>query len=393
MSAADTDRDARAAEAILAAAWGGPVRLGSGTALRERDTIARFPVVAAPPGRPASVVVKGATPRDDDPYDPDATDPNSQAVRLFNDWAGLALVQAVGGRPALVPRLYGGDRAQGRIVLEDLGAGPGLDHLLLGDDPVAAAAGLRALATALGHLHARTIGQQARYERLRRDLGHPTPAQFHSYDGLAATLAEATTLLAVDPAPGTEADVARVGAAMRDPGPFLAYTHGDPCPDNWLLTPDGVRLLDFEFGAYRHALVDGVYGRVHFPTCWCVNRLPPALPLEMEAAYRAALVPGCPAAADDRLFSQAVVEACAYWAINTIGMYGLARLLRADIAWGVATVRQRALLRFDLVARLTAERGTLEALGTTFARIAAALQTRWPEVAPLPLYPAFRAAL
>jgi hypothetical protein len=45
------------------------------------------------------------------------------------------------------------------------------------------------------------------------------------------------------------------------------------------------------------------------------------------------------------------------------------------------------------VARLTAERGTLEALGATLARIAAALHTRWPEVAPLPLYPAFRAAV
>jgi hypothetical protein len=392
MSAVDTERDARAAEAILAAAWGGPVRLGPGTTLRDRVTIARFPVLAAPPGSPASVVVKEATPRDDDPYDPDATVPRSQAVRLFNDWAGLALVQTVEGRPALAPRLYGGDRAQGRIVLEDLGEGAGLDHLLLGDDPAAAAAGLRALATALGQLHTRTIGQQARYGRLRRALGQPSPTQFHSYEVLETALAEATTLLAVDPAPGTAADVARVIAAMRDPGPFLAYTHGDPCPDNWLLTADGLRLLDFEFGAYRHALVDGVYGRVHFPTCWCVNRLPPNLPLAMEAAYRAALVPGCPAAADDRLFSQAVVEACAYWAINTIGIHSLARLLTADIEWGVATVRQRALLRFDLVARLTAERGTLEALGATLGRIAAALHTRWPEVAPLPLYPAFRAA-
>ena len=75
---------------------------------------------------------------------------------------------------------------------------------------------LGATATALGQLHARTIGQQARYERLRRALGQPSPTQFHSYEVLETALAEATTLLAVDPAPGTAADVARVIAAQPE---------------------------------------------------------------------------------------------------------------------------------------------------------------------------------
>jgi hypothetical protein len=86
-----------------------------------------------------------------------------------------------------------------------------------------------------------------------------------------------------------------------------------------------------------------------------------------------------------------VVEACTYWALNTLGINTkLAALLAADKEWGVATVRQRALLRLDLVAQLTVERGYLEALGATCGRIAAALHTRWADVAALPLYPAFR---
>jgi hypothetical protein len=92
MSAADANLDARTAEPLLAVAWGGPVRLGPGTALRERASILRFPVLAAPSGSPVSVIVKGATPHDATPYDPDATDVHSQAVRLYNDWAGLALL-------------------------------------------------------------------------------------------------------------------------------------------------------------------------------------------------------------------------------------------------------------------------------------------------------------
>jgi hypothetical protein len=77
--------------------------------------------------------------------------------------------------------------------------------------------------------------------------------------------------------------------------------------------------------------------------------------------------------------------------LNTLGINGgLTDLLVEDKEWGVATLRQRVLLRLDLVARLTAERGYREALGATLARIAEALHARWPEVPDLPLYPAFR---
>lgn len=391
MAAEDAAQDTRAVEAILAAAWGGPVRLGPGTQLQDRVKVLRFPVLDAPPGSPATVVVKGATPHDDTPYEPDAMEPHSQAVRLFNDWAGLALLQELGGTPVLAPRLYAGDRARGWMVLEDLGDGGGLDQVLLGTDPAAAQTGLLALATGLGQLHARTIGQQARYDRLRAVLGRPTQGSFHHHDWLERNLTSVLATLAITPAPGMGTDLAALVAAMRDPGPFLAYTHGDPCLDNWLLTANGIRLIDFEIGQYRHALLDGVYGRIHFPTCWCMNRLPPEVSLAMETAYRAALVPGCPAATDDGLFYAAVVEACAYWAILTLGINTtMSALLEADHEWGVATLRQRVLFRLALAARLTAERGILEGLGETFAQIAAVLRPRWAEVPDLPLYPAFR---
>jgi DNA-3-methyladenine glycosylase I len=37
---------------------------------------------------------------------------------------------------------------------------------------------------------------------------------------------------------------------------------------------DELRLIDFEFGRLGHALMDGTYGRMIFPSCWCANRLP-----------------------------------------------------------------------------------------------------------------------
>jgi tRNA A-37 threonylcarbamoyl transferase component Bud32 len=96
-------------------------------------------------------------------------------------------------------------------------------------------------------------------------------------------------------------------ASMSESGPFLAYTHGDPCPDNCLLSDSRVCLVDFEVAGFRHVLIDGVYGRIHFPTGWCVNRIEQRIVQQMELAYRAELVKGCPEAADDVQFYHAIV--------------------------------------------------------------------------------------
>ena len=61
---------------------------------------------------------------------------------------------------------------------------------------------------------------------------------------------------------------------MENPGPFHAYIHGDPCPDNVFFIDGEMLLIDFEFGRFGHALRDALYGRMPFPTCWCCNRLP-----------------------------------------------------------------------------------------------------------------------
>ena len=86
--------------------------------------------------------------------------------------------------------------------------------------------------------------------------------------------------------PTITADIGHVAQVMADPGPFLAYTHGDACPDNSVLAGDRLRLFDYEFGNFRHALLDGVYGWIRFPTCWCVRDIPASVVSEMETVYR-----------------------------------------------------------------------------------------------------------
>ena len=383
---------ATAVEALLTASLGASVRLDGGAALSGRDHVFRFVVLDGPPQAPASVIVK--RPRLSNGATFDADELEGAAPNLFNDWAALQYLSEATGDEPVAPRYLAGERASGLLVIEDLGAGESIDTFLLGADPTTAEDALLGLARTLGRMHARTAGRQEDYNRMRDALGPRVPDYRASeIRTLGAAFFQALEALGLHPPPGLDADLDAVVAAMENPGPFLAYTHGDPCPDNCLRVGGRIRLIDFEVGGFRHALTDGVYGRIHFPTCWCVNRLPSQLPLRMEDAYRAELAQGCPAASDDTLFRRAVVEACAFWSLVMCRWFNVPKLLEEDDRWGISTRRQRVLLRSPILAQLTAEVGYLEALGAAFGALSDTLRAAWmPELEEMPLYPAFRAA-
>jgi hypothetical protein len=329
-------------------------------------------------------------------YDPDAAEYAGTAWLLFNDWAGLQFLTEVGGSLPPAPRFYAGDRQAGLIVLEDLGDGESLDDLLSGDDPARAEQAMIALAATLGRLHAATIGKQAVFDRIRAALGSGmSRSPFDDYRWLGAVLDRTATALDIRLPRGADTELRALITAIRAPGPFLAYTHGDSCPANCLCIGATVRLCDFELGGFRPALLDGICGRIHFPTCRSVRRSPQAIPLRMEAAYRAALAEGCPEAADDGYFYRAVVEACIYWALlRCQWSMPLAVLPERPDEWGIPALQQIVLIRFDLAAQVTAQFGHLEAIGATFAAMAATLRRRWPpEADDAPYHPAFRAGV
>lgn len=387
-----SERTRAAAQRVLAARYGGPVALGPEQVLQSsgRSRVWRLPVAAAPAGLPTSLILKQVQGDEQRGYDPDDATPFSPAWRFFNDWTGAELLTAVAADPPLGPRFYGGDRAEGFVLLEDLGEGESLADLLLGGDAARAEQALLQFARTLGRMHAATVGREEEYRRLRETLIPPAP-EAPAAGVPFSRFREGCAAIDVALSAEVEAAIARVTAAMRQPGPFRAYTHGDCCPDNTRCEEGSVRLLDFEFGAFRHALRDGVYARILFPTCWCVSRLPPEIAPRMEAVYRAELVQGCPAAGDDTVFYRAVVEACAQWALET-AQWHLIGALKEDGKWGRATTRQRLLVRFDRFADLTEEMGHLEALGATARAITARLRALWPpEADQMPLYPAFRA--
>jgi hypothetical protein len=370
---------AEAAAALVAARAGARVVLRDAQILkdRERNVVVRFRVDGA--SEVGSVIVKWMKERES---------------LGFDDWASLAYLSATAGAAGLVPRFYGGDAAARLFVMQDLGGSRSLDDVLRVGDREAAVRTLALVAAQYGRLHAATLGDAGRYERLRATLpGAPRGRHGEAEAWLTARPALQRWLdaLGVTPPPGFDAALERVAATYAEPGPFLAFTHGDPAPTNTHIAasaaadPD-VRLLDFEYGGFRHALYDVTAWEVLCP-------LPTPAVRAMADRYRAVLAPACPAAADDELWRVGWVAMCAYRAIAMLTWLPTAAL-DADRPWVESwTVRQAALATVARLRGAAAPVAALAPLGDAAALIEDALRSRWRDAgegdAVLPRWAAF----
>jgi len=298
---------------------------------------------------------------------------------LLNDWAGIAFLDGLD--PGPWPHFYGGHRPTGVIVLEDLGAAPQIDHILRGEDAAAAESGRTAFVKTLAELHFLTAGHADRYDEIRQGLG---PRVVRDYTGWITRFSERMGKEGLASA-GLAVELEACRSAFAEPGAFKVYTHGDPCPDNCLLIDDRLHLLDFEWAEVRHALIDGVYPWIHFPSCWCVNRLPGQLPEQLMETYRTALAVGIREAEDDALFGLGLVAACVAGFMKNYGD----DVLEKDRRWGISTVRQRCLLRIRILAK-TAEQFGFPAIAHASNLLGDRLDVLWSDVELVPIYPAFR---
>jgi hypothetical protein len=382
----------RAAERILGDRFATRVRIDAHKPASQSSTVFRAHLEGR--GAPESAIVKLPRTVEGRAYNARDLTPPGPAWLLTSEWAGLAFLDLChqrGGGSRVAPRFFGGDLESGVLVLEDLGDGASLAEALLGDKPDEAENALLAFAGALGRMHAMTAGREAEFDALLARLGR-SPDRPYRERRLREEIAKIPATfdeLDFEWTPGLVDDVQQVASAMLDPGPFSAYTHGDPCPDNDRMIDGRAVLFDFERGGFRSALLDGSYGRVPFPTCWCVNRLPDWLAGRFETAYRLELIKGVPAAGDDAAFEKGLMEAGGWWLLqNAISL--LPRALRLDERWGISTYRQRLLHRFEAFAQRSGRSGHLEALGAFAYLMGQRMRARWPEVQDMPLYPAFR---
>ena len=391
---------------VLSETFAHPVHLPEVTVLSDayrRNRLVRIQVEGGPVGGPDSLIIKQAAP---DNFD--LTDPDSFAVQgIFNDWAALLFLSRLPGADVkrYAPKFYGGHREAGFILMEDLGSHTkpfsfaGETHQfpatlvqpLLQESAQAAHAGLLKLGKRLGQLHGATTGREAEYEQIRQQLlprnESVRDVQASEFRQIGATVPDLLRELDIAVPGQLSAELASVAEAIANPGPFLVFTHGDPCPDNCAYFAGQLRLIDFEAAGYRHALLDAVYGRMAFPTCWCCQRVPAGAVAAMEQVYRAELVQGCPEAADDKRFGRGLVDACAYWTIQLLRTWP--KQLEADQEWGISTLRQRVLARLEIMSETATEFNHLPVLADVTAEMAQRLRLRWSETAELPMFSSF----
>lgn len=267
---------------------------------------------------------------------------------------------------------------------------PSLVQPLLGTDPVIAAAALEQMMRLLGRLHARTSGHLETYRTIRRGLdpdwndalSHET--SLNGLKGVIPTIEE----VGVPITQAFEAELEKLRGRISSPGPWLTFGHGDPCPDNWFRVGGQLLLIDFEFAGPQHALLDGSFTHLPFPTCWCCGALPAELSLALERAYRDEAAQGIPGLDDDEAFHRALADVTLVWTLEAL--LWRSRVESEDGTWGIASIRARILHRLNLVVATPGMRTSYPAIVEVIERLLTVLSQRWGDL-ELPSFPAFTA--
>ena len=299
------------------------------------------------------------------------------------------------GVPAIVKRITSGPTAADRYRRE-VSALRAADQVmprpvaaLLATDPVARVLVLEYLAGTRSAAQPWSVDYATALARL-----HSAPADSHdlpSYRGPGTNDVEAFLRLArrlgVLIPQSADVELYAVLARLANGG-MDDMLHGDPCPDNAVVTDDGIRFVDLEAAQRGPAVVELAYLRIGFPTCWCVRALPPAHVEAAERAYhdtRRSM--GNAEPTDD------ITDACISWLIQGDALVERARrrstdhltsLIRDDWAWGTATARQRLLHRLGVAATMARDCEHLTGVATLTQRMASAVKRRWPRLSVLP---------
>jgi hypothetical protein len=309
-----------------------------------------------------------------------------QTSGLAKEWVACAFLATRARGRDHGSALLAGDVARGIMVFEDLGADLAslVDPLLKGTAEEAEHA-LKLYAAALGRLHADTVYcSDAHHETFQGVFGSDRSR------GQPGWRVEQEAELVTGKLGGSPpvSELEFLSSRLIEPGPWLTLIHGDPCPDNSLLVGGRIRLIDYEFARPSHAILDGSYWRIGFPTCWCAGRTPDDVAARVDAAYRMELGSSIPLALDDTAYRIEVTYMSAVWLFSCLSRR-LDQALEGDEMSGIWSIRGRLLWYLEAVVEMTAAAGVLHGINEAAQGWLSELRRRWPDAKPLGLYPAF----
>jgi len=295
----------------------------------------------------------------------------------FSDWASLAFLATVPAAHGLVPHFWGGDAAGRFFIMADLGGSQSLEDILRGNDAPLALATLRTLAIQMAKLHAATLTREPAFEALRNTLpgasglGRQTEAArwLQNKPKISGWFQAADCALPFDFHPCLQ----RIAEHYAQPGSFLCFTHGDPAPSNNHVADGQVRLVDFEYGGFRHALYDITGWNILCP-------LPSPCVQMMRHHFQQELALACPAARDQSQYNQAWATMCAFRALAILTWIG-PDVLHTNRAWVDEhwTSRHAVLAAMTRLAEASHGIADLEPVYTAANLLTQALRQRWRE--------------
>lgn len=324
---------------------------------------------------------------------PDGTD-SSLIVKRYQaageGWVRESAALSVIPREVRVPRLVAAGATPPVLVLEDLGNGASVADALLGDDPSAAETALAAWARAVAELHSATRGSRELFRSALTQREGDLPVHESrvpvDLDDAVRVLDRACTSLDLRPPAGAFDELRGLGKRLGGSG-LAALTPADACPDNNVLTADGLVLVDFEGAQWRHVAWDVAYLQVPWPSCWCSWRLPEDVAERAVSAYLRAAAAQLPETAD-AAFARDVEAAVVGWALVSTSWF-IDNALGSDPPLNPdrPTPTRRAMIMHRL--DRAAQTGELTRVGELAGALAGELRSRWGDV-PLALAPAFR---
>jgi hypothetical protein len=212
------------------------------------------------------------------------------------------------------------------------------------------------------------------------------------------------SVLEITPARGFWEAIENLEKSIHTPGPFYNFIHADAGPHNFLYFDEGVQLLDYEFGAFNHGLLDVVSARLGFPHIADNQSVPFQAARQLEGAYQRELAQVLPQVTDRTFFEQELVNACAHWALSRWAgawiYYFKERFeigdeimtnKKMDISASQAHLnRSRVLTLYQSFIQFAQMTNHQLPIAETLQSFILILKQEWPELDVMPIYPALR---
>lgn len=291
------------------------------------------------------------------------------------------------------PSLIAAEPDEDFVIVEDLGEHPTVEEVLLSGDRATAAQSLGSMGATLGTFHAVSVEESSRFVSMRDRLAVVPPRSDSTqdlrrgHDAIEGSLAE----LDVAPASGFAAELTEVEEGLHSPGLLTTVIHADAGPQNFIWSGDGTVLVDFEFATVGSPFLDLVSARLGFPHSSEARTVPPGMVRRLEDRYRLEMSPVAPQLEDDATFVDAVVDACAHWAlVRWTGLWRRLFTFDDDGDDQLESMRSQAFTVFRRFVETAEAAGRRRAIAATMDGITKAIEQRMPSVTERPVYPALK---